>query len=464
MRKLVTIRTVSEVNPIEGADAIECLTVEGWKVVSQKGNFKPGDPCVYFEIDSFLPEGNELWDDLVAKSSREFEGKRGHVLRTIKLRGQVSQGWCIPIFKFPEIIKALGLNLNGFEWDDARKRLVSTSEEQKVAEEQMKTIHDLDLGEEIKQAIYAHVNDALSRRLDMLSSMHDFANANIGEHFSKEEIYEMLLDPEKSLLMENHLKRLKFLGKELAPWLRNRDFADLLGVLKYEAPIPAELAGQVKGAFPSNIKKTDQERVQNIAPEVFADLDARYEVSIKLDGSSCTIYDDPDREGGVCSRNLELKNNEENAGNSFVRVANETKLVEFLREVLPMYAVQGELMGPGIQGNREQLKKHELFIFDIYDIAAGKLVDPVTRHAMFDLMQHHGVFVNHVPLLNADVSLRELGFYEDMTTEQAVAAMLELAEGKSLKHDVREGLVFKRLDGQFSFKVISNKFLLKQKE
>jgi RNA ligase (TIGR02306 family) len=365
-RKLVTIRTVSEVNPIEGADSIECLTVEGWKVVSQKGNFQVNDPCVYFEIDSFLPDGNPLWQDLVDRSSREFEGKKGHVLRTIKLRGQVSQGFCIPLREFPQIISALNFN------------------------------HD------------------------------------------------------------------RVTSKDYAKF-RDTDWSELLGVVKYEPPVPAELAGMTKGLFPSFIKKTDQERCQNLAGEIFADLDAKYEVSVKLDGSSMTVYHDVDGIGGVCSRNLDLDVHAiENEGNTLVKVAKEGGLLNVVA-LHPTFAIQGELMGPGIQGNREQLKAAGFFIFDIFDIANGKYLTPSERSEfLFELiadghLADRSHLVQHVPILHESASLRELGITN-------VEELLAYAEGKSLKHDVREGLVFKRHDGQFSFKAISNKFLLKAKD
>lgn len=380
-RKLVTIRTVSEVNPIEGADSIECLTVEGWKVVSQKGNFMAGDPCVYFEIDSLLPDGNPLWQDLVDKSSRVFEGKKGHVLKTIKLRGQVSQGFCIPLRKFEEIKKSLGLTQG---WHDNP------------------AIDDGGRGQ--------------TNFLRQVLSLHpDFKD------------------------------------------IRNYDFAELLGVVKYEAPIPAELAGQVKGMFPSKIRKTDQERCQNLGAEIFADLDAKYEVSVKLDGTSMTVYHDPDGEGGVCSRNLELKVNDENKDNTMIKLARESGLLERLKQ-FPNYAVQGELMGPGIQGNREQLNAPRFFVFDIFDISRGEYVSPAERIKFVMDNADVGVgLLHHVPVLHASISLRELGITN-------MDELLAFAEGKSLKHDVREGVVFKRGDGKFSFKAISNKFLLKQKD
>ena len=89
-RKLATIRKIDTISPIEGADLIEVASVGGWNVVTKRGEFKAGDLAVYFEIDSFLKEGNPAWQFLVDKSSRMFDGERGHVLRTVKLRGVYS--------------------------------------------------------------------------------------------------------------------------------------------------------------------------------------------------------------------------------------------------------------------------------------------------------------------------------------------------------------------------------------
>src|SRR5438876_1094061 len=90
-RKLASIRKISEVLPIEGADNIELVKVDGWQCVTKKGEFKPGDLCIYFEIDSFLPIRSEF--EFLRKSSYKKMGdKEGFRLKTIKLRGHLSQG------------------------------------------------------------------------------------------------------------------------------------------------------------------------------------------------------------------------------------------------------------------------------------------------------------------------------------------------------------------------------------
>ena len=99
-RKLVSIRKIISIDPIEGADNIVCATVDGWKLVTQKSNnFKPDDLVVYFEIDSFLPI-NEKFEFLRKSSYKKMGEKEGFRLKTIKLRGQISQGLILPLSEF----------------------------------------------------------------------------------------------------------------------------------------------------------------------------------------------------------------------------------------------------------------------------------------------------------------------------------------------------------------------------
>lgn len=86
-RKLARIEEVCEILPIEGADAIECARIQGWYVVVKKGEFSVGDPCVFIEIDTILPP-HSAW---------EFLEKNNYRVRTIKLRGQLSQGLVLPV-------------------------------------------------------------------------------------------------------------------------------------------------------------------------------------------------------------------------------------------------------------------------------------------------------------------------------------------------------------------------------
>ncbi len=180
------------------------------------------------------------------------------------------------------------------------------------------------------------------------------------------------------------------------------------------------------------------------------DYSAEYEVTIKLDGSSMSIWF-KDGEWGVCSRNIDLKTDQE--GNTFVDMAKRV----IGHEVLPgiawpdNIAIQGELMGNGIQGNRENLKEHEFFVFDIWDIAKQEYYKP---EAVCSFCYLYGL--EHVPVISAGKSLESLGI-------TSIESALAYAEGKSMFNQIREGVVFKREDGSGSFKSISNAFLLGEK-
>lgn len=102
-RKLASIQYIHDVTPIEGADRIELAHVLGWQCVVNKGQFKPGDLGVYFEIDSFLPVRPEF--EFMRSSSyknSDLMGEGFH-LRTMKFRGQISQGLLMPITVFQEL-------------------------------------------------------------------------------------------------------------------------------------------------------------------------------------------------------------------------------------------------------------------------------------------------------------------------------------------------------------------------
>ena len=347
MRKLASIRKIDDIRPIENADAIECVVVGGWTVVAKKGEFQVGELAVYFEIDSWIP--TELAPFLSkGKEPREFNGVKGERLRTVKLRGQLSQGLLLPI---------------------------------------------------------------------------------------------TVMNPRMSEL-EDHLQNAE--GFDCTEWLN---------IQKWEAPIPAQLAGLVRGNFPSLVPKTDQERIQNLTRQIsdWKDRSLSFEVTEKLDGSSCTMFLDLEGEFHVCSRNLDLKRNEDN---TFWKVALAQRVEEQMREHgLLGFALQGELIGEGVQGNSYNIKGHAFYLFDVFNANGGDehgYVGSIERVRIAKLLG-----VNHVPVLQESWE-----FAEDTT----VADLLLNAEGKSQLNSKteREGLVFKcNEDPSLSFKAISNKFLLK---
>ncbi len=96
VRNLVSVRIIDAVEPIGGADNIESVKVGGWTVVVKKGEFKAGDECVYFEIDSALPLDRPEFEFLRPRGVKEIDGREYHVLKTVRLKGVYSQGLVLP--------------------------------------------------------------------------------------------------------------------------------------------------------------------------------------------------------------------------------------------------------------------------------------------------------------------------------------------------------------------------------
>lgn len=228
------------------------------------------------------------------------------------------------------------------------------------------------------------------------------------------------------------------------------DVTQQLGIQKWEVAIPAQLRGLIKGNFPSRIPKTDQERIQNLKRELaeWQAADKLWVVEEKYDGSSMTIYY-MDGEFGVCSRNLDLKKDEVN---TFWKVAIDNNLEEKLTNYCVAnncnLAIQGELLGEGVQGNRYKLQRHNVFVFDVFDIDKQMYYN---CHARKQLVETLGMKAVHT------IEVRSL-------VGDTMDSLIERADGQSFLNSgtIREGLVYKSVDDpSVSFKTISNKFLEK---
>jgi RNA ligase (TIGR02306 family) len=332
-RKLASIQRIKALEAIPNADAIERATVLGWQLVVKKGEFQVGDLCVYIEIDALLPERPEF----------EFLRPRRFLIRTVRLRGQISQGICFP----PDILPP---------------------------------------------------------------------------------------------------------G---APLAEGADVTEALGIVKYEPPVPVHLAGQMKGFFPSFVPKTDETRVQVLEEVLARHYGTVFYASEKLDGTSMTCYL-RDGEFGVCSRQIDLQ---ESAENLYWRMARRYGIEEKLRRLGGNVAVQGELVGEGIQKNRLGLKGVQFFAFSLFDIDRYAFLD----HAPF-LAALRDLDLPAVPVVTAEFVLTE-------TT--GVPEIIAYATGRSAFNEQvwREGLVFRPLVetndpelGRLSFKAINPEYLLKHGE
>ncbi|ALT58369.1 RNA ligase [Pseudomonas phage PaoP5] len=267
----------------------------------------------------------------------------------------------------------------------------------------------------------------------------------------------------------------------------NQDLTDQMGILKYVKPSEqaaidggAKAKGERKGTsklgFPNFIPKTDQARVQNIkmAYENAYVKGEKFEVTFKLDGSSLTIWH-KDGEVGVASRNVGFRLEDEKIGfftavknlfkgmgwnrvikkdsNHFTEMADQLDLGNRLRKLGLNIALQGELVAPNIQGNFEGVDKPEYYVYDIYNISQSRYALPEEREEILSQLNFtEGERVKSVPLY-----LWNVGVPAEMES------VIKMASGDSaLNGKYREGLVFKSMSRDFSFKVISNEYLLKE--
>lgn len=357
MRKLASVRIIDDVLPIENADRLEQVAIGGWRVVVAKGEFVKGDKVVYFEIDSALPVTDERYEFLKERCLRKWIcGGRlmCEVIRikSIKLRGVISQGLVMPLAEFPEIT-------------------------------------DTEVGTDVTELLNVTHYDELAEKYGRITGS-------------------------------------------------------------------ARIAGNAKGNFPTHlVPKTDEERLQNLT-EYFNGrfIGVPFEVTEKFDGSSATyIYAPnarPDDPFFVCSRNLELKEEE---GNLYWEMAKKYSIGDVLKKVATVLdgdvAIQGEIVGPGVNGNRDLYTEHEFYVFRIYDIKRQAWCPSTLREGICK-----AIGLKHVKVFETSPVFDRL---HDMD------AFLKYVEGKTDRGNEREGMVFKSVDGTVSFKVINNKYLLKEK-
>lgn len=241
------------------------------------------------------------------------------------------------------------------------------------------------------------------------------------------------------------------------------DYAEVIGVVKWEAPEFFDKSGKfgdAKGNFPWFLRKTDQERIQNLYGKLKqTHEDQNFVGTLKMDGSSIQVaYVDGERYDNkgivICSRNLELKYHPElplDEQGCFIKGATNSGLFDAAKQLHYMfgsyYSIQGELVGAGIQGNFEKFQDYTVFVYNIFDIEKQDYVN----YADFYFM------CNAVGI----ISVPEI-YSPQKILKEPLHTILEMADGKGLKADYREGVVWREVKGTTSFKAISNKYLGKQ--
>ena len=390
-RKMASIQEIASLSPIENSDFLEVATMKdlGWKVVVKKGEFKPGDKVIYFEIDSAidlkdLPDCLTFLKDKGTKKlftgrtpdTSAFSGEYVHI-KTIKLRGQISQGLIIGTFQF-SVPKT---------WNDFHL-----------------TFDDLPIGTDLT-------------------------------HQFKVEVWDRLRE-----------------------WYEER------------SQLGPRAQMHSAGGFPSDVPKTDEERVQSAYADLVKDpanVDGKWEVTEKNDGSSTTLFyrpmtwpEDPMK---ISSRRFLLK---DDGGSDEWFIAFKRIGWELLKErfeklfaegisvdgetLLPNHelAIQGETTGAKYNGNRDKNKENHFRVFRIFDITEQKFVTPRIRYAICKFLG-----LEHVKVIETCQIFHKLKTVDDF---------IAYADGVTDNGNPREGVVFKRVDdGSVSFKSVSNKYLLK---
>lgn len=413
-RELAYVVIIDEIMPIEGYDRVELARVGGWHVIVQKGQFKVGDPAIYFEVDSKVPSDRECFT---------FLAKRKYKIKTIKMCGVISQG--------------LLMHAEDFGWKNA------------IDADGHPLIYDAN---DNSRFWYADGEDR-------------FLTKELGVTHIEDEDNKPAQRVDKYKAMAQ--RRPDIFKRKWARWLMRREWGrKLMFALFGRKKKKSETAFPTKFPF---VKKTDQERCENM-PWVLKDK-TPYIVTQKCDGSSATYIlartHNPFKryEFYVCSRNVRMLDEKQQCfynENVYWEMAKkydiENKMKNFLNtkyakeHKLTYVCWQGEICGPNIQKNPLHLKENHLFCFHMIDSAHGK----------FDMCDAERVWISYdmetVPIV--DVSYRMPDDFEEFKQSADGFYSTQVTEGN--KECPREGYVYyKTTDPNFSFKNVSREYLLK---
>lgn len=378
-RSLAYTVKCGKIEKIEGADNIELMSVLGWKVIVKIGEFHEGDICVYFEIDSKLPE----------KEWSAFMASKHYKVKTMKLGkfGVISQGLALPISVFDVAIP----NEEGV---DVTSLLGVT---------------------------YAVEEDNVRK--------------GKGDPDAK---YKSMAARHKNIFK-----------KPWAKWMMRRAWGRKLMFFFF-----GKKKDNPRG-FPTFVSKTDEERVEN-QPWRIGD-GKTYLATEKLDGTSCTYA--LERKGKnkfefyVCSRNVRQQDEKQECyhdHNIYWDLAFKYNIEQHLKDFLNEHSdlkwvcIQGEGVG-SVQGNPLKLKEDDLYVFNFKESETGRW----PSNAGKEQVEEWGM--KWVPILG------------EVQMPDTMEELKELATGKSVVNPdvMREGIVYRSLDGSDSFKNVSREYLLK---
>lgn len=233
----------------------------------------------------------------------------------------------------------------------------------------------------------------------------------------------------------------------------DQDVTDILGIEKYEPKSTAQLSGEIQGLFPSFISKTDETRVQTFGRALAKTVGLKCDFTEKLDGTSSTFFVN-DGEFGVCSRNMQLKWGD----NVYHEMARKYDLENELRALGRNIAIQGEVVGAGIQSNKYKFEQEErkLFVFNVIDIDTRTYMN---NRQVEQFCKENGLL--SVPILGEVTIINDIDYFVDLSIGKSVIYPKTEREGIVIRaiNDMNDPLI-----GRFSFKAINPKFLLKYED
>lgn len=414
-RELCYLVTIDSIEPIEGKDRVECARVGGWTIMVRKGQFKPGDLGIYFEIDSKVPE-TEPFDFLASKhykiKTQRYKAGDGHFYSQGLLMHPSDFGWDVATEPVGGVRTDVVLDSNGkahYVDDESRFLTEKLGVKYYVAEDNMRKAKKIDK--------YQRMNQRLGKKA----------------------------------------------ARPLYKWLYKRDWGKVLLFAIYGS------SKDNPKRFPKHfeyIKPTDQERCENM--QWVLEDKTPYIVTQKCDGSSATYILErkhklfgPKFEYYVCSRNVRQFDMGQECfydENYYWMAEFKYHIRDFLKDYLNKHpkleyvCVQGELCHPKIQKNPHGLKDLHFFAFHMIDSKQGK----------YDIRDAKKIWdeynIESVPIVCdnfilpddfEEFKLMADGFYDP-----------SVCEGQTNK--AREGFVYyKTSDPNFSFKNVSRVYLMK---
>ena len=399
-RELAYVVRVDDIKPIEGRDRVECAVVGGWTIMVRKGQFHPGSLGIYFEIDSQVPE----------KEPFMFLAQKKFKIKTQKYKTPNGQFWSQGLLMAPE----------DFNWymNDIRTAII-----------EMDATND--------EGYHAVDNESrfLTKRLGVTYAV---AEDNARKSGS--------MDKYKKMAQ----RRPKLFAKKPIRWLMRRNWGKkLLFVLFGKKK-------DKKNGWPAWVKKTDEERVQNM-PWVLQNKEP-WIATEKIDGTSTTFTMKRGKFGKfdfyVCSRNVVFDKPDKTCfydSNVYLEMAEKYDIENALKDILKSnpelewVTIQGETYGPGIQKRDYSATEHEFAAFNFITSTEGRWNSLEAK----ELLSFYDI--PWVPIIDKEFILPD-----------TVEELLDIATDMSvIDGGMREGLVFRSLDGAQSFKAVSNEFLMK---